>query len=66
MNATRAALGEPDLGMIASQYKATADLPVALYYEQIVEQFPDYKFILTTRETSEIWFRSLDTLANSI
>lgn len=62
-----AELGRPDLGMVASYgFQATADLPMALYFEQIHEQFPHCKFILTTRETSEKWFKSWDTLAKSI
>ena len=60
-------MGKPDLKLIAEKgYKATADLPMALYYEQVLEAFPDCKFVLTTRDSSEIWFRSWDTLTKSI
>lgn len=61
------AMGKPDFNLIAEKgYQATADLPMALYFEQIMEQFPNCKFILTTRESSDIWFRSWDTLTKSI
>lgn len=60
-------MGEPDLDLLVSLgYQATADLPMALYFEQVMEKFPDCKFILTTRENSEVWFRSWDTLTKSI
>jgi len=62
-----ASLGKPDLDLIAREgFEATADLPTALYFEEIAEQFPECKFILTTRENSEVWFRSWDTLTKSI
>jgi len=60
-------MGTPDLDLITSYgYQATMDLPMALYFEQVQERFPDCKFILTTRENSEIWFRSWDVLTKSI
>lgn len=60
-------MGKPDLQLIVNTgYQATTDLPMALYYEQIMEEFPDCKFVLTTRENSEVWFRSWDTLMKSI
>jgi hypothetical protein len=62
-----AELGRPDFDVITKNgYQATMDFPMALYYEQIMEQYPDCKFILTTRENSEVWFRSWDTLTKSI
>lgn len=39
---------------------------MALYFEQVMEEFPDCKFVLTTRDNSEAWFRSWDTLTKSI
>lgn len=59
-------MGHPNLQLIASKFQATADLPMALYFEQVMEEYPDCKFILTTRENSEVWFRSWDTLTRSI
>jgi Sulfotransferase domain len=67
IRADKATLGEPDLGLIASYgYTATADLPMALYFDQVLQKYPDCKFILTTRENSQVWFRSWDTLTKSI
>lgn len=60
-------MGKPDLQLLVETgYQATADLPMALYFEQVMEEFPDCKFILTTRESSERWFQSWDTLLSSI
>ena len=67
IDAGEATMGKPDLDLIASYgYQATMDLPMALYFEQVQERFPDCKFILTTRENSEVWFRSWDILTKSI
>lgn len=61
-----AALGEPDLDLVASNgFTATADLPMSLYYEQVLAKYPDVKFILTTRET-EVWFKSWDMLSKTM
>jgi hypothetical protein len=63
----KTSMGRPNLQLIADYgYQATADMPMALYYEQVMEEFPDCKFVLTTRENSEVWFRSWDTLTSSI
>lgn len=60
-------MGSPDFNVIASNgFTATMDLPMALYFEEVRELYPDCKFILTTREDSEIWFKSWDTLTKSI
>lgn len=62
-----AELGTPDFNIITSHgYQATCDFPMALYYVQIMEKYPDCKFILTTRENSQVWFRSWETLTKSI
>jgi hypothetical protein len=59
-------VGRADLKLIAdSGYQAVADFPACLMYEQILEEFPESKFILTTRESSEVWFRSWATLTTS-
>lgn len=65
--ARNATLGNPEIEMILKYgFQATMDFPMALYYEQILEKFPDCKFILTVRDSSEIWFKSWDTLLRSI
>jgi hypothetical protein len=59
--------GEPDFDFIAQHgYQATMDFPTALYYEKILTEYPNCKFILTTRENSEVWFKSWSTLTKSI
>jgi hypothetical protein len=63
----KAALGTPDFDSITSHgYQATMDFPMALYVDQILERYPNCKFILTVRENSHVWFRSWDTLTKSI
>lgn len=60
-------MGNPDWDMIVSHgFQATCDLPTALYFEEIMERFPDCKFILTSRDNSETWFKSWKTLTESI
>lgn len=59
--------GNPDFrSIVRNGFTATADLPMALYFEEIHNEFPECKFILTTRENSEVWFRSWNTLTASI
>ena len=60
-------MGNPDFSLLTNAgFAATMDLPFALYYDQIHEQYPDCKFILTVRENSEVWFRSWNVLASNI
>lgn len=60
-------LGRPDLDLISSKgFTATADLPMSLYFEQFVDRYPGCKFILTTRQSSETWFKSWDMLTKTI
>ena len=60
-------LGTPDFDLMARKgYVGTMDFPAALYYEQIMDKYPDCKFILTTRDDSDQWFRSWQTLARTI
>ncbi|CAJ1963681.1 unnamed protein product [Cylindrotheca closterium] len=67
LDSGHATVGQPDFDIIAQHgYQATMDFPTALYYEQILKEYPDCKFILTTRQDSETWFRSWEGLAKSI
>jgi hypothetical protein len=67
IDAGHSEMGTPDFDIITRHgYQATMDFPVALYYEQISDKYPDCKFILTTRENTEVWFRSWDTMTKSI
>ena len=62
-----AELGHPDFHLISSKgFTATADLPMSLYFEQLVDRYPACKFILTTRQSSEVWFKSWDMLTKTI
>jgi len=59
-------MGSPDFDIITAHgYTATADLPTSLYYEQLQVKYPDCKFILTTRDNSEVWFRSWNVMVTS-
>jgi Sulfotransferase domain len=60
-------LGHVDLDAIGNQngFEAIVDFPLALYYEQILLQYPECKFILTKRSTAEVWFQSWEKLSNS-
>lgn len=67
LQAGHASLGRPNLELIARHgYQATMDFPTALYYEQILEQYPNCKFILTKRQNSQVWYRSWETMTTSI
>jgi hypothetical protein len=67
LDAGHAFLGEPDFDVITQHgFQATMDFPVALYYKEIMAKYPDCKFILTTRENSEVWFRSWESMTKSI
>lgn len=60
-------MGNPDFDLLLQAgFTATMDLPFALYFDQIHEQYPECKFILTVRENSDVWFRSWNVLASSI
>jgi hypothetical protein len=60
-------LGKPDFQKIADfGYTALADLPMCLYFEQLMDDFPDCKFIFTERSSSEVWFESWVVMTQSI
>mmetsp|Transcript_4901 Transcript_4901/g.10746 ORF Transcript_4901/g.10746 Transcript_4901/m.10746 type:complete len:381 (+) Transcript_4901:278-1420(+) len=60
-------MGNPDFNLLLEGgFAATMDLPFALYFDQIMEQYPECKFILTVRENSDVWFRSWDVLTKNI
>lgn len=60
-------MGTPNFDLLLDAgYTATMDLPFALYYPQIRELYPDCKFILTVRESSDVWFKSWNVMTSSI
>ena len=60
-------MGRPNFDLMAERgFAGTMDFPSSLYYEQIMEQYPDAKFFLTVRNDPEVWFRSWDTLSKTI
>jgi hypothetical protein len=44
---------------VAESYDVLDDLPWPLAYRKMAEHFPEAKFVLTTRESTERWFRSV-------
>lgn len=59
-------MGNPDFDVVTSHgFDAIVDLPTALYYKELNEKYPDCKFILTTRDDSEVWFRSFEAMITS-
>jgi hypothetical protein len=59
--------GNPNFEVLTSNgYTAAVDFPMALYFEELKDIYPDCKFILTVRENSEIWFRSWNSMAIKI
>ena len=53
-------VGQPhrlDWGQLFARYASCIDLPTCLYYEELLEEFPDAKVVLTVRD-AEGWFRS--------
>ena len=60
------ALREPDFDMVAQFYNATTDMPLAFYFRELKEKYPQAKFILTTRQSTEKWTESWITLINNV
>ena len=52
-----------DLLAIMEEYDSGEDWPWPLLYRELDERFPDARFVLTVRESSETWFRSLCNMA---
>ena len=60
-------MGSPDFDLITSHgYSAAVDFPIALYFEQLNDKYPECKFILTVRQDSETWYRSWRNMAVNI
>lgn len=66
IDAGKVIVGDPDMRVIANYgYTAVFDIVPAIYYEQMLNQFPDCKFILTSRD-SESWFESWTSMTQIV
>jgi len=52
---------EMDWQAVFDGYQATTDVPAALFYEELLQEYPDAKVILTVRDP-EKWYASLSKL----
>lgn len=62
------AAGHPapiDWDQVFAHYDACMDHPTCLYYEELMERYPDAKVVLNVRD-SERWFRSWQTLFDGL
>ena len=67
IDAKELSMGNPDFDIITSHgFRAIVDLPAAFYFGELNKKFPDAKFILTTREDSETWFKSFESMIISV
>lgn len=48
---------------IAENFDSMEDWPWPMLYRELDARFPDAKFVLTTRESPEVWYRSLCKMA---
>lgn len=63
----KVSLGNPDFSLITSRgFVAAVDFPIALYFEQLNELYPECKFILTVRQNPDVWFKSWSTMAVNV
>ncbi|KAH8886631.1 hypothetical protein GQ53DRAFT_875300, partial [Thozetella sp. PMI_491] len=43
---------------VLGDYNAATDVPCALFYRELAEAYPDAKFILSVRDSPEVWYVS--------
>ena len=55
-----------DVMSTVARYDSFEDWPWPLVYRDIDARFPDAKFILTVRESEEVWFESVCRLAERV
>jgi hypothetical protein len=48
-----------ELLAVAGAFEVLHDIPWALVYEELAEEFPDARFVLTRRSSVEVWLRSI-------
>jgi hypothetical protein len=51
--------GHPDWDRIFQEYRSAVDFPVAAFYRELAEHYPDAKVILTIRDSSAVWLKSM-------
>jgi hypothetical protein len=52
--------GHPDWDRIFQGYRSAVDFPVAAFYRELAEHYPDAKVILTVRDSSAVWLKSMN------
>jgi hypothetical protein len=54
-----------NFGVVLSGYSSTTDGPGCFFWEELMEENPDAKVIITTREDAEAWYKSMnETILN--
>jgi hypothetical protein len=51
--------GHPDWDRIFQDYRSAVDFPAAAFYRELAEHFPEAKVILTVRDSSAVWLKSM-------
>lgn len=54
-----------DWKWLFSDYRATVDCPVCMYYEELMKIFPEAKVILTVRDP-QLWWKSFNRLMSTV
>ena len=52
----------PNWNRLFSGFNSAVDFPVSLFYKQLINQFPDAKFILTLREFDKWYISTVNTI----
>ena len=52
----------PNWNRLFSEFNSAVDFPVSLFYEQLINQFTDAKFILTLREFDKWYISTVNTI----
>lgn len=50
--------GRPDWDAIMNGYVASVDWPAAAYWRELADRYPDAKVLLSTRSSTDAWFKS--------
>ncbi len=55
-----------DLLATAAEFQILHDIPWSFVYEELAEEFPDAKFVLTRRSSVDVWLRSIVAHTNRL